>query len=75
MENTKRRFMEIRERAQDINYQVKFLGAVMSSDIALEDEARAGASIFFDGISRQLSEISEKAAISLRSCDQGSAPS
>lgn len=75
MENTKRRYMEIREGMQDVQYQVKFLGAVMTSDIALGEEARAGAMIVFNGISSQLAELSEKAAVALAANDQGSAPS
>lgn len=75
MENAKRRFMELREGMRDIQCQVQFLGAVMTADIALGEDARVGASLVFDGISTQLAQLREKATAAFPAVDQGSAPS
>ncbi|MNN53172.1 hypothetical protein D3C81_1679110 [compost metagenome] len=52
--------MELREGIQEIQHQVKFLSAVFTSEITLDDEERAGALIIFDSIHSGLRALSEQ---------------
>jgi len=52
--------MEIRERVQEIQCQLNFLGAVLTSDLILGESARTGALIIFNGIQSQLQVLSER---------------
>ena len=75
MENAKRRVMEIREGVQNVQQQIKFLRAVFTSDICLDEEERAGAFTFFHGIDTQLTAVRELAIGGVGAHDQGKAPS
>lgn len=75
MENAKRRVMEIRDGVQNVRQQIKFLRAVFTSDIPLDDEERAGAFNVFHGIDTQLSVVGDLVSRSATVPDQGSEPS
>lgn len=75
MENAKRSVMEIRDGVQNVRQQIKFLRAVFTSDISLDDEERAGAFSFFHGIDTQLSAVGDLVSLKAMAPDQGSAPS
>lgn len=75
MENAKRRLMEIKEGLEDIECRMIFMGTVMTSDIELGEKGRAGAVIYFNELSRDLSALAQAANLACLPGDQGKAPS
>lgn len=78
MENTRRRLMELKEGLQDIECRMIFMGTVMTSEIELGEKGRAGAVIYFNELSRDVSALSALAQATNMACmtvDQDKAPS